>query len=281
MKIKKIFSMSFLFVVGVVVIYGLNRFVTRPYTSNAAEEVAESQIKATIEKNKTQESSTKEQQANKQEEQEKQEKQKDVKLPTGEAKDWNLLLVSPTHPLEVDFSEENFATLANGMQVDKRIVSSLEQLQTAAADAGYPLVIVSAYRSISYQEQIFQDYLNNWAAQGYTDEEALEKVKETSTEPGFSEHHTGLAVDLVDEVWSNNYPQEILEAGFAETAGGKWLAEHACQYGFILRYPIGKEAITSINFEPWHFRYVGVEHAKYIEAHGLTLEEYLDILNAK
>ncbi|MBP7085525.1 MAG: hypothetical protein KBA69_01160, partial [Enterococcus sp.] len=150
MKIKKIFSMSFLFVVGVVVIYGLNRFVTRPYTSNATEEVAESQIKATIEKNKTQESSTKEQQANKQEEQEKQEKQKDVKLPTGEAKDWNLLLVSPTHPLEVDFSEENFATLANGMQVDKRIVSSLEQLQTAAADAGYPLVIVSAYRSISY-----------------------------------------------------------------------------------------------------------------------------------
>ena len=77
MKIKKIFSMSFLFVVGVVVIYGLNRFVTRPYTSNAEEEVAESQIKATIEKNKTQESSTKEQQANKQEEQE---KQKDVKF---------------------------------------------------------------------------------------------------------------------------------------------------------------------------------------------------------
>lgn len=270
--------MSFLFVVGVVVIYGLNRFVTRPYTSNAAEEVAESQIKATIEKNKTQESSTKEQQANKQEEQK---KQTDVKLPTGEATDWNLLLVSPTHPLEVDFSEENFATLANGMQVDKRIVSSLEQLQTAAADAGYPLVIVSAYRSISYQEQIFQDYLNNWAAQGYTDEEALEKVKETSTEPGFSEHHTGLAIDLVDEDWSNNYPQEILEAGFAETAGGKWLAEHACEYGFILRYPNGKEAITSINFEPWHFRYVGVEHAKYIEAHELTLEEYLDLLNAK
>ena len=115
--------MSFLFVVGVVVIYGLNRFVTRPYTSNAAEEVAESQIKATIEKNKTQESSTKEQQANKQEEQEKQEKQKDVKLPTGEATDWNLLLVSPTHPLEVDFSEENFVKVFSSDILENYIIN--------------------------------------------------------------------------------------------------------------------------------------------------------------
>lgn len=268
MKLKKIVSISVLVIVGVAMIYGLNRIVTRPYVSNAAAE--EKKVKPQAEGEATKPIKKGD----------KKSKPKDA-VPLGEKTDWHLLLVSPTHPLKEDIVSDAFITLPNGMMVDKRIEEPLSQLESAAAEAGFPLVIVSAYRSISYQEQIFQDYLYNWTAQGYSEEEALEKVKETSTEPGFSEHHTGLSIDIVDEEWSNNYPRELLEAGYAETAGGKWLAEHAREYGFILRYPKGKEAMTKINFEPWHFRYVGVEHAKYIEAHELSLEEYLDLLNEK
>lgn len=268
MKLKKIASIGVLVIIGGWMIYGLNRIVTRPYVSNAAEEKT---IEPQKEEGKTQKSKTKKENA----------KEEEVGLPAGSKTDWNLLLVSPTHPLEEDFSEDMFSTLDNGMLVDKRMVGSLDQLQQAATEAGFPLVIVSAYRSISYQEQIFQDYLDRWTAEGYSEKEALEKVKETSTEPGFSEHHTGLSIDIVDEEWANSYPSEMLEVSYAETVGGRWLAEHARDYGFILRYPKGKEDITKITFEPWHFRYVGVEHAKYIEAHQLSLEEYLDLLNEK
>lgn len=257
MKAKKIIISSLLVIIGVPLIYVTNRFVTRPYVSNAAEEQAEPA-----------KTGAKEVESKK-------------KIPEGRLDDWNLLLVSPSNPLKEDISSEMFMTLDSGMMIDKRMEDAYFQLNQAAKEAGFPLVLVSSYRTISYQEQIFRDYLNNWINQGYSEEEALEKVKETSTEPGFSEHHTGLALDIVDENWSNNYPKELLDASYAESLGGKWLAEHAREYGFILRYPKGKEQQTSIHFEPWHFRYVGVEHATYIEENNLCLEEYLDLLEEK
>lgn len=255
---------SLLVIMGIFLIYVTNRIVTRPYVSKAGGEQVASAVgaKKTVNKNKKIEINEKQ-------------------LPEGSAEDWNLLLVNPTHPLKEDRSSEAFVTLANGMMLDKRIETAYSQLESAAREAGFPLVLVSSYRSISYQEQIFQDYLNDWLNQGYSEEEALAKVKETSTEPGFSEHHTGLAIDVVDENWSTNYPKEMLEESYAETPGGKWLAEHAREYGFILRYPKGKEEQTTIHFEPWHFRYVGVDHAKYIEENQLSLEEYLDLLKEK
>ena len=88
------------------------------------------------------------------------------------------------------------------------------------------------------------------------------------TVPGASEHQIGLAIDIV----SDDYV--TLDEGFADTAAGRWLAEHSCEYGFILRYPEGKEYITSIEFEPWHFRYVGREAAMVITGEGITLEEF-------
>ena len=90
------------------------------------------------------------------------------------------------------------------------------------------------------------------------------------TVPGASEHQIGLAIDIVSDEYVT------LDEGFADTEAGRWLAEHSCEYGFILRYPAGKEYITSIEFEPWHFRYVGKDAAMVITGEGITLEEFWD-----
>ena len=90
--------------------------------------------------------------------------------------------------------------------------------------------------------------------------------------PGTSEHHTGLAADIVTPT------HQTLDPQFADTAAGKWLLEHAADYGFILRYPEDKQETTKIIYESWHYRYVGEEHAKAIKESGLCLEEYLEQL---
>ena len=90
------------------------------------------------------------------------------------------------------------------------------------------------------------------------------------TVPGASEHQIGLAFDIVSDKYTE------LNAGFAETDAGKWLAQNRSEYGFILRYPLGKEDITGIEFEPWHFRYVGKDAATIISEEGITLEEFWD-----
>lgn len=210
------------------------------------------------------------------------EEQKNDDLPDVSAKDWSLILVGPDDPLEQDISSDQLAYVPNtNMQLDKRVIESYQQFSEAAQEAGYPLTIISAYRSINYQEQVFNGRVSQYENQGMDETQAKEKTKETSTEPGHSEHHTGLALDIVDEGWQQSNPQNVLEAGFGKEDSAKWLAEHASDYGFILRYPKGKEDITKINYEPWHFRYVGKENAEYMEKHELTLEEYLDQLNEK
>ncbi|KAF1305271.1 M15 family metallopeptidase [Enterococcus saccharolyticus] len=249
-----------LVILGIAVIYGINRVVTKL----------------------PEEPETSERTNNKAMPSEEKEHKKQSDLPDGKVKDWNLLLVGPKHPLEKDFPDENFMEIkGTPMQLDKRVIQAYEDLSQAANDAGFPLAIVSAYRSVSYQEQVFQQNVDLCMSQGMTKEEAIAKTKETITEPGYSEHHTGLAIDIVDEHWQMNYPKEILDEEFGESEGGKWLAKHAREFGFIVRYPKDKESITQITYEPWHFRYVGVEHAQYIEEHQLTLEEYIDLLKEK
>ncbi|EAC5427709.1 D-alanyl-D-alanine carboxypeptidase family protein, partial [Listeria monocytogenes] len=154
--------------------------------------------------------------------------------------------------------------------------SAYEKLADAAKAAGHPLAMVSAYRSVAYQEEIFNANVNTLMSQGHTKEEAIRITKLTFTEPGYSEHHTGLAVDVVDQDWYQNHTGELLNEGFGDTDGGKWLQAHAREYGFIIRYPKGKHDITQIDYEPWHLRYVGVEVATYIEEHALTFEEFLE-----
>ena len=108
--------------------------------------------------------------------------------------------------------------------------------------------------------------------QGYSYEDAYDEVTMETMPPGYSEHSTGLAFDIV----SLDY--QMLDSKQADTKECKWLTEHCAEYGFILRYPEDKEDITQIHYEPWHFRYVGEKAAKYIMENDLTLEEYLEEL---
>lgn len=209
---------------------------------------------------------------------------RDPSLPDTSVSDWDLVLVGPFHKLDKEIAESQLTGVnSNGEEkLDSRIADSYKQMAAAAEAAGHPLVVVSAYRSIQYQEQVFNSTVTrNMSQDNLSKEAATEETKKTVTEPGYSEHHTGLAVDVVDEDWYNHYDEsasEVLDAAYGKQPGAKWLAENADKYGFIVRYPDGDEKITGITYEPWHLRYVGVENAKYITEHGLTLEEYLDIL---
>ncbi|MBO8162802.1 MAG: M15 family metallopeptidase [Brevibacillus sp.] len=139
---------------------------------------------------------------------------------------------------------------------------ALEQLFAQAAAENIQLAGVSGYRSYERQKAIF-----TWNAQ----QQGAEEANRTSAVPGQSEHQTGLAMD----VSSPSVGYALVER-FGETTEGKWLAENAPKYGFIIRYPKGKEHITGYSYEPWHLRYVGKEAAQEITAKGLTLEEYIE-----
>lgn len=144
------------------------------------------------------------------------------------------------------------------------VLPNLVNLFSDAKSNGHNLTVTSAYRSYSTQETLFNNYV---AKYGY------DKASTFSAFPGASEHQTGLVVDIgsLDNMSLN------FQSSFGTTREGIWLANNAHRYGFILRYPEGKEDITTYIYEPWHFRYVGVELATYIYEHGLTLEEFFKL----
>lgn len=139
------------------------------------------------------------------------------------------------------------------------IVEPLTQLFAAGNKEGHSLMIGSAYRSAATQTDLFNSYV---ASAGY------DEANMYSAHPGHSEHQTGLAVDI-----STTSQQCYLDECFIGTADGQWLADNAYKFGFTLRYPKGKESITQYNFEPWHYRYVGVDLATALHQSGLTLDE--------
>jgi D-alanyl-D-alanine carboxypeptidase len=147
----------------------------------------------------------------------------------------------------------------NEKKVRQTIGEPLKQLFAAAQTEGHALMIGSAYRSADTQDQLFATYV---ARVGY------EQADKYSAHPGHSEHQTGLAVDI-----STVSQQCYLSECFIGTADGLWLADNAYKYGFALRYPKGKETITGYNFEPWHYRYVGVDLATALYQSKLTLDE--------
>lgn len=203
------------------------------------------------------------------------------KLPNVKPTDWDLALVGPHNKLEKEIPESQLGVINETHQVDSRIVEDYNQFAEAAKEAGFPLVLISAYRSIAYQQQVFDESINQLRYSGLSEEEANEKTKETHTEPGYSEHHLGLALDVVDEKWNNSYTTQVLDAAYGSEPGAKWIEKNAPKYGFIIRYPEDEEKITGITYEPWHIRYVGKESAQYIQKHDLTLEEYLELLEEK
>lgn len=183
--------------------------------------------------------------------------------------DWNLLLVNKQHPVPKDYSFE-LGTIAGSMQCDARILPELFAMLQAARDEGIYLAVCSPYRDIERQQKLFERKIKTHMGNGYSYLEAYKKASQIVTIPGASEHQIGLALDII----SNDYT--VLNAGFENTAAGKWLKKHCKEYGFILRYPRGKEDITGIDYEPWHFRYVGKEAAAIIMENELTLEEFVE-----
>ncbi len=141
--------------------------------------------------------------------------------------------------------------------VDNEAANALSNLQSAAAQAGYSMPLLSGFRSYETQKVLYNSYV---AVDG------VEVADTYSARPGHSEHQTGLAFDVGE-----------LDYGYGDTAAGAWLREHAHEYGFIIRYLKGKENITGYNYEPWHIRYVGANVATEIYNRGITLEEYLGI----
>lgn len=197
-------------------------------------------------------------------------------LPEGVSyEDWNLILVNPSQALPENFDIE-LTEVDNEQRIDSRIVEAWTSWKEAALQEGHRLFFASGYRDVSRQENNFNRTVQEHMNEGMTEEEAIEKAKEYLTEPGHSEHHTGLALDIVDEEWI--VAGYGLDPEYEGEASQKWLVDTMSDYGFILRYPAGKEEITDINYEPWHFRYVGIENAKFMEENDLTLEEYVELL---
>lgn len=156
--------------------------------------------------------------------------------------------------------------------VDRAAYQPLKDMFAAAESAGVPLQLVSAFRSIHLQDKLFTRSVNSYISQGYSETDAINKANYSRTFSGTSEHNTGLGFDILEK---GNYS---LSTSFENTSQFRWLMENAENYGFILRYAADKTTQTGIMYEPWHFRYVGVEHAKKINELGLCLEEYIDYL---
>lgn len=181
--------------------------------------------------------------------------------------DWRLILVNKQHPIPEDYEFE-LETIKDGMQCDKRILKDLLTMLKDAQKEKINLAIRSPYRSTSRQVFVFRRKLNTYLQKGFSYMDAYRKASQTVMIPGASEHEIGLALDITGDSYF------VLDEAFEKTEEGKWLADNSYKYGFILRYPREKKHITSIDYEPWHFRYVGVDAATVMFEQKLTLEEF-------
>jgi len=181
----------------------------------------------------------------------------------------DILLVNKEHPLEDSYKPRLQKIKEYGVNVDSSIYEALNRMLHAGEQEGLSFWIASGYRSMERQRELLDEDIEELVQRGYSVSEAYEEVIKETMPVGCSEHATGLAVDIV----AKDY--QILDEKQGRTEEIKWLQENCSQYGFILRYPKGKEEITKVSYESWHFRYVGVDAAKEIMSQGITLEEYL------
>lgn len=196
-----------------------------------------------------------------------------VEIPEFDSEDWRLLLVNKHHPIPEEY-EFPLGTIKGSLKCDERILEDLLAMMQAAKDDGIDLNIASPYRDYNTQKYLFDKKMDKYLAKGLSYMDAYRVASTIVTAPNASEHQLGLAIDF------NSSTYQSLNSGFAKTDTGKWLKKHCAEYGFILRYPEGKEYITGIIYEPWHFRYVGKEAAQFITQQGITLEEFWeDYLN--
>ena len=183
---------------------------------------------------------------------------------TTTSSDWRLLLVNSTHPLADDYSVD-LTELRNGQSVDTRILSDLQEMFDAARSEDIYPIVSDAYRTREDQQTLMDDVIQNYEDEGYSSEEASSKAEQVIAKPGTSEHETGLAIEIAGDDDYDQDTDSVLE----------WMNSNAYKYGFILRYPSGKESVTGAEAENDHYRYVGKEAAKVIHDQGICLEEYL------
>lgn len=184
-------------------------------------------------------------------------KVKDIKNP-----DSLMVLVNKLNRLQSNYVPHdleqislNYAT--NNKFLRKEAKENFEKLSSDAKKIGYSIIAVSAYRDYDYQENLFNNYVK---------EKGENYALKCSAKAGHSEHQTGLSVDVMGS--NNDYDQ------FEKSKEFDWMKNNSYKYGFILRYPKGKEYITGFKYEPWHYRYVGKNIASIIYTEGITLEEY-------
>lgn len=172
------------------------------------------------------------------------------------------LLVNKYIYMGEDYIPNNLESLdtsysRSGMMLVKSAKEALEEMVTQAKQDGYTIRVMSSYRSYLYQVNLYNQYVEN---------DGKKAADTYSARPGFSEHQTGLCIDIDDS--------KINYTNFENSPSYQWMQENADQYGFILRYPKGKEDITGYTYESWHYRYVGKKIASYIKKHNITFDEY-------
>ncbi len=186
---------------------------------------------------------------------------------------WSTRLVNAASPLPEGFTVDTVNIKGyDARPFDTRAAPALESMLADAEAAGRKLYLVSGYRSVERQAALFKRKTNYFLAEGFDQAEAERQAAMWVARPGTSEHNTGLAADIVSANWYSTH--DDLTADFENTPEFAWLAAHCAEYGFILRYPKGKEDVTGVTYEPWHYRYVGPDAAARIMAAGGTLEEY-------
>ncbi len=179
---------------------------------------------------------------------------------------WYLTVVHSGYRIPSDYSTNLVYVCGSSERLDSRVAVEYEKMYKAAAKEGVYLTPCSGYRSYSLQERNYNRKVQYYKNLGYSEAQAKVKAATSIMPPGSSEHNLGYAMDIV-----------CVEEYFEDSKQFAWLQENAADYGFIMRYPKDKQHITNVIYEPWHWRYVGVEAAQAIKSSGLTLEEYMGL----
>ena len=174
------------------------------------------------------------------------------------------LLVNPDHLMPDDYSP-TVVSVGGNYKLESKAAAAWQDMQAAASRDGVSLWIISAYRTLERQTELYQEKVEEYKNLGYNEGDAKIEAGKWVAVPGTSEHCLGYAADLCS-----------LEENCENSDQFAWLQKHCAEYGFILRYPKDKVDITKISYEPWHYRYVGSNHAQIIMSQGLCLEEYLE-----
>lgn len=187
-------------------------------------------------------------------------------LITIDENNWHLTLVNSGYRIPEDYKPDLVYVCGSSERLDKKVAEHYEAMFEAASKDGVYLTPCSGYRDYELQKRNYNNKISYYESLGYSSKDAAVKAATIIMPPGSSEHNLGYAMDIV-----------CVDEWFEDTDEFQWLMTNAADYGFILRYPKDKQDITKVTYEPWHWRYVGVEAAKEMKASGQVMEEYLGV----